>query len=171
MFIPAFHAITNATRVTKSHNRARAARAVAMFLRRAAGEPSTVGAGRNCIGFAIHAKRFGTPIAVPALAKLAARRYSTIKVGYDRAYCLVSVLEPVLLLAFCRTVASFLAARAYQKAGRRDILLPRTDLARSALDPFVLSPPPIFLLSSVSNHFFDMVPHRDARVRVRDAGH
>ena len=81
MFIPAFHAITNATRVTKSHNRARAARAVAMFLRRAAGEPSTVGAGRNCIGFAIHAKRFGTPIAVPALAKLAARRYSTIKVG------------------------------------------------------------------------------------------
>ena len=64
MFIPAFHAITNATRVTKSHNRARAARAVAMFLQRVAGEPSTIGAGRNATNFAVHAKRLGTPIAV-----------------------------------------------------------------------------------------------------------
>ena len=117
MFIPAFHAITNATRVTKSHNRARAARAVAMFLRRAAGEPSTVGAGRNCIGFAIHAKRFGTPIAVPALAKLAARRYSTVQVRQCHAQILVSVLAPVLLLAGRRAIAALTTARAQLESG------------------------------------------------------
>ena len=142
-----------------------------MFLRRAAGEPSTVGAGCNSTNFAVHAKRLGTPIAVPALAKLAARRYSTVQVGQCHAQILVSALEPILLLAGFRAVASFTTARTYQEAGRRDLLCPWTDLALSALDPFALSPLPMFLLSGVRNHFFDVIPHRDARVRVHDADH
>ena len=141
-----------------------------MFLQRVAGEPSTIGAGPNFIRLAVHAKRLGTPIAVATFAHGAAWR-PTIEVGYDRADSLVSVLEPVLLLAFCRTVASFLTARADKEAGHRDLLRPRTDLALSALDPFALPPLPMFLLRGVRNHFFDVIPHRDARVRVHDADH
>ena len=84
-----------------------------MFLRRAAGEPSTVGAGRNATNFAVHAKRLGTPIAVAAFAHLAARRYSTVQVRQCHALLLVPILEPVLLLAGLRAVALFFAARAY----------------------------------------------------------
>ena len=112
IFIPAFHAITNATRVTKSHNRARAARAVAMFLRRAAGESSTVGAGRNSTNFAVHAKRLGTPIAVVTCGYETVRRYSALKFRYQRARGLVSTFEPVHFLAVLGTVTPLATARA-----------------------------------------------------------
>ena len=70
-----------------------------VFFSRAAGIQATLGALPKDI-FTVQAERLGAEVAVAALANGAALRYSACEVGYGRAGDLVSVLAPVILLAY-----------------------------------------------------------------------
>ena len=83
-----------------------------MFLRRATGEPSTVGAGRNATNFTVHAKRLGTPIAKVTFGNWTVRRHSALKFRYQRTRGLVCIVEPVQFLAVLGTVTPLATARA-----------------------------------------------------------
>ena len=82
-----------------------------MFFQRAAGESSTVCAGRNFIDLAVHAKRLGAPIAVVTFGNCTVRRYSALKFRHQRTHGLVSTFEPVQFLTVLRAVAPLATAR------------------------------------------------------------
>ena len=72
-----------------------------MFLLRAAGiQAAVVALLKDIKSFTVQAGRLGAEVAVGALANGAALRYSACEVGYGRAGHFVSILAPVLLLAY-----------------------------------------------------------------------